>query len=126
MDISSHSDFAEQVFAAVASHGRWKKRLVAAIEAGDSEWTPEEVRDCHQCRFGHWLDSVPDGFQDDMFVEVFKLHERFHEAAADVLALALSGDKAAAAEAMAVGSDYARASTKLITVLAKWHASPPS
>jgi hypothetical protein len=74
MKHQTYDGFEEHVSAAVASHGRWKKRLLAAIDTGESEWTPEFVESCHNCQFGQWLDSVPEGFQDESFTEVFDLN----------------------------------------------------
>lgn len=44
-----------EIDAAVAAHDQWKARSLAAIEAGSSEFTPEQVAVDDRCAFGKWF-----------------------------------------------------------------------
>jgi hypothetical protein len=55
-------------------------------------------------------------------VNIKDLHAQLHEAAADVLAMALAGKRADAEKAMAFGT-YALISLKLTTAMVAWNAT---
>lgn len=114
--------FEDQISSAIASHSLWKKDLLAAIDSGRFHATPEAVEDCAECKFGRWLDSVPDGWRDDAFVNVYKVHREFHYKAAAVLRLALAGEREESLASLAQGSEYARVSVALIMALAGWRS----
>lgn len=70
-------------------HKRWIDR-VATIVNGPSDGSPHPPPlDCHQCRFGRWLDGP--GFSQyssrSSFMALFPLHEAVHVVASDLLAL---------------------------------------
>lgn len=112
--------FEDQISSAIASHSRWKAEIAVAIETGRSEWTPDIVAGCGWCNFGTWLESVPDELRDAAFENVYRVHQEFHLKAADMLRLALAGDKDLARDGIARGSPYARVSTELISALVAW------
>lgn len=123
LDIRNREVFDEQISTAIASHSLWKKRLLNAIESGESEWTPGTVRPCNLCEFGKWLDDVPDKFRGDCYDEVVHLHAAFHREAARILEMALTKDQEAAHTLVRSGSVYARLTLTLVAALASWKAA---
>lgn len=97
----------------IQAHSRWKNHLKRAIETGQSDYSVSEAANAHRCQFGQWLDSstgksIPD------YNEVTEMHQKFHEEAARILELAISGKKAAALESMVSGSPFAQLTAQLI------------
>jgi hypothetical protein len=111
----------QKIVRAIAAHARWKYYLRQAIETGTSEWTVAEVRPDDRCEFGAWLRELPPedrGSQN--WGEVRRLHTEFHKAAAEVLSLALAGRREEAEAAIAQGSRFGKASTKLTITMTAW------
>ncbi len=107
----------------IGAHGMWKQRLLDAINTGKSEWTPDVVCQDNQCEFGKWLYSCTSAEQSSPhYQSVRGLHADFHKAAADVLQLALSGNKSDAEQAVSPGSQYASASSALTKEMIAWKA----
>lgn len=121
----SNPAFQQQITAAVSAHGQWKARLATAIKEGKSEFAPAVVRQDNQCAFGKWLYNEIDAASktDPHYAKVKALHATFHEEAAKVLTLAVSGKTAEATAAMAFGSDFAKASSQITTALGDWSRS---
>jgi hypothetical protein len=116
-------DHIRQIDAAIAAHDKWKADLLAAIEAGSSELEPDDVRADGLCAFGEWLSSAgPDLRASLHFERGCDLHARFHEAAADVLALAVAGKGPKALTSLEFGSDYVKASVLLVDEMEFWRA----
>ena len=123
----------ERIVHAIAAHAKWKFYLRQAIETGKSKWTFAEVRPDDRCEFGKWLQALPPGDRNSQhFEEVRRLHAEFQKEAADVLKLALAGRREDAEAAIAQGSRFAKASTRLTITMTAWRkavesevASPP-
>jgi hypothetical protein len=117
----------DQIKSATGAHGLWKARLKSAIEKGSSEFSPGTVRLENQCEFGKWLHSVSDpGIKTSAgYHKCLDLHRQFHEAAAKVLNLALTGQKDAARQAMGLTSDFAKVSGTLTMAMNDWSHSAP-
>jgi hypothetical protein len=112
--MTKSSVFDEAVFA----HSQWKHRLRQAIEKGTSEWSVAEAKADDRCEFGKWLDRLPTAEKTSAhYSDLTSSHAEFHRAAAEVLALALSGKQAEARDAMAPGSRFRTISTKLVLQL---------
>ncbi|MBN2293893.1 MAG: CZB domain-containing protein, partial [Pirellulales bacterium] len=108
----------------IASHARWKYRLFDAINTGKSEWTVQGVRTADQCEFGMMLLSLsPTEQSSQYYAKVRDLHAEFHQAAADVLELALAGRKQEAEKAIALGSRFTLVSSELTMTLSAWKDS---
>jgi hypothetical protein len=106
---------------AVFAHAKWKHRLRESIKTGKSEWTVAEVRADDRCDFGEWLKSLPlPKKTSERYGDLRSLHTEFHQAASEVLALALSGRTDEAQAAMSAGSRFTEISTKLVLSLSKW------
>jgi hypothetical protein len=109
---------------AIAAHGRWTYRLYQAIKTGESEWSVSEVRTDNRCDFGAWLEQLPDAAKaSERCRRVRALHAAFHERAAEVLRLALSGKTDEAKAAIALGSDFSKTSADLTMALSEWSDS---
>jgi hypothetical protein len=105
----------------IGAHGMWKQRLVSAISTGQSEWTPAIVCQDNQCEFGKWLYSCSAQEKaSPHFNEVKKLHAQFHSEAAEVLKMALAGQKSEATQAIDNGSKYHTISTSLTKEMMAW------
>jgi hypothetical protein len=106
---------------AVFAHAQWKRRLRLAIETGKSEWSVDEVRANNRCEFGGWLERLPAAQKmSDRYTSLRALHTDFHQAASEVLELALAGRKKEAEAAMQSGSRFIDVSTKLVLTLTRW------
>jgi hypothetical protein len=117
------TDYTRQIDAAIIAHDQWKARLLAAIEAGSSEFQPDQVRADELCAFGRWLYQAEPDLKGSLHYErVRDLHARFHRAAADVLTLALSGRGPRALTSLEFGSEYASASVLLVDEMELWRA----
>jgi hypothetical protein len=100
------------------AHSRWKVHLKEAIKTGKSDFTVEEVRNPHACPFGQWLDSK-EGRTLPHYSEIVQLHQDFHQEAAEILNLALSGQKEEAASRVQLGSNFNQLTAKLVNQLAE-------
>jgi len=116
-------DHIRQINAAIAAHDEWKARLLAAVETGSSEFEADKVRADDLCPFGQWLDSSEADLTASLHYErVRDLHAQFHRAAADALALAVSGRGPQALTSLEFGSDYVKASVLLVDEMESWRA----
>jgi hypothetical protein len=114
-------DLQTEVDNAIAAHGMWKRRLRTAIDAGQSEWSPEGVRPDNLCAFGKWLYSLPPATKGSaQWMEIRALHADFHVEAARVLQMALEGRRAEAEAALAAGSKFGSISSNLVGALMSW------
>jgi len=105
----------------VTSHSEWKKRLIKAIDSGESEFTPESVCKDDNCEFGKWLYSCSaEDKSSEHYDKVKDLHAEFHKEAAEVLSLALANNKDAARKAISTGSNYLSVSSKLTRQMMVW------
>jgi len=107
---------------AIKNHSIWKIRLKDAVDSGESEFTPTQVRANHLCESGQWLRSLPPAEKAlDEYKTIQMLHEKFHAEAANVLQLALGGQKEKAHAALTdLKSDFVYTSAQLINALADW------
>ena len=113
---------AEEIDKALLAHGEWKKRLALIIEKGDKDLSPEAVAKDDQCEFGRWLylEIAPEARTQLIYEKARKLHADFHVEAGRVLALALSGRRLEAMEAIETASDFTCLSGALAFALGQW------
>ncbi|MHC4401265.1 MAG: CZB domain-containing protein [Planctomycetota bacterium] len=112
---------ASNIERAIAAHARWKYRLFDAVKTGKSEWTVQGIRSYDQCDFGKWLGSLsPSDRSSEHCKKVTDLHREFHQAASEVLELALSGRKQEAEAAIALGSRFSLVSSNLTMAMSAW------
>jgi methyl-accepting chemotaxis protein len=113
----------DEITKAIGVHGMWKTRLSSAIDAGKSEFSVDQVAKDNACDFGKWIYGPtvpPDAKKMAEYETCRHLHADFHKAAADVLRLAISGDKAKARAGIAANSKFAEISGKLTLAMMKW------
>lgn len=113
----------EEITKAIGAHGMWKTRLTQAIEAGKMDATSDTVRMDNQCAFGKWLYGASLDAKDKTsphYEEVRHLHAEFHQAAAQVVELALVGKKREAQQLMSLEGEYTRVSAKLTASMSAW------
>jgi len=112
---------------AIATHAKWKYRLMDAINTGRSEWHVSDVRTDSACEFGKWLAALSLSERlSEHCRKVRALHTEFHSLAADVLELALAGRKEEATAAMALGSRFAVMSSNLTMAVIAWKEAASS
>jgi hypothetical protein len=113
---------AEQIQKAINAHGVWKVKLSQAVDAGSVEMTPEQARRDDQCPLGQWLyGPIPPALRASPHCQaVVDLHARFHQAAAEIVALSLARKRADALSAMEFGSTFKQASARLVIELTAW------
>jgi hypothetical protein len=112
-------DEAEQIEAAISAHVQWLARLRTAIAQRSSDFTPAVVRLDNQCAFSRWLNKgipgVPRG--TPRFEEIRRAHAHFHEQAAAILELALTGKGSEAERLMSPQGEFMTTSGGLILKL---------
>jgi Chemoreceptor zinc-binding domain len=116
---------AEQVRAAIVAHELWKQRLQVVIDSGHSEVHIRTVHRDDLCALGKWLNDEAHQVPESglRLQAVRDLHAACHRSAAEVLALAVNRERAAANAALGEGSEYQRCSDALLQQLADWHRS---
>ena len=117
----SNQAIIEEIKKAIGAHGKWKLKLLTAINHGSSEHNPSTVRVDNLCEFGKWLygPTISDLTKQGKPYEVIKrLHAEFHRCAGSVLELALAGKKAEARELLE--GEYNQRSQILVKALTKW------
>ncbi len=112
--------FRAQVNAAINAHALWKAHLGTAITLGSTPFRVEDVGRDDRCRFGQWLHGLRSEKNAPQFEEVRALHARFHEEAAQVLDLALTGKADEARARVAPEGTYATTSARLVEALVRW------
>jgi len=106
---------------AIAAHGMWKQRLLAAIESGRSDFTVEQVSVDNRCDFGKFFYGLSEELRSSEHGRrIQQLHAGFHTAASEILGLALTGSRDRAHQALSSGSVYDRLTHDLAEALRTW------
>ena len=118
-------EFRAQINKAIGAHSHWKKTLMSAIETGSPKLSLDQVGSEDACEVGKWLGGA--GISEAQrntpeFAACRELHAEFHKAAAEVLRLALAGDRRAAVAALGADSRFARLSSALTLRMMQWAA----
>ena len=110
---------------AIGAHGLWKGRLHTAIETGSCKFTVAAVAQDSECAFGKFLHSSTDPAVKNSthWRTCVDLHSRFHQSAARVLQLAVTGNKEAAQKEMDPQSDFFKLSRALTAEMMKWQGT---
>ena len=117
----SHQQTIAEIQNAIRAHGAWKIRLKDPIAKRSSAVTPEFVACDDKCDFGKWLygPNIPDDLcAGAAFQNIKQMHGEFHKCASGVLAKALAGDGAGAAQDL--DGEFAARSSKLVVALTRW------
>ncbi|MGE5798175.1 MAG: CZB domain-containing protein [Ignavibacteria bacterium] len=111
----------ETIDNALAAHVQWKKRLQEVLITGKSEFQVNIVKKDDQCQFGQWLQSLSDQEKNfEEYKKIKELHAEFHNAAAEILDLALKGKTEEAQKKLEFGGGYGQISGRLVLALQAW------
>jgi len=108
---------------AMYAHQNWRIKLELAIEQSEIDVPVEFIRSDLHCKFGKWLfdGSIPaEIVESEIYKKVRELHARFHEEAAKVAAVAVSGNQKNAIKLLGSDGEYDRTSRQLMELLGKW------
>jgi methyl-accepting chemotaxis protein len=109
---------------AIAAHAAWTARLKAAVVSRHLDIPLNTIQADDQCQFGKWLygKEISDvEKQTEHYRATRRLHAQFHQEAAKVAQLAISGQEKAAEKALDLSSEYAHVSSALTGALNRWN-----
>ena len=112
-----------EIHSAIASHSMWKARLEKCIDAGVFDIPVDIITMDNECYFGKWLYGeamTPIIRSSEEYKRVKECHAKFHQVAAKIVALSLSGNKTEAANLMSSNGEYTRITTELVRELSSW------
>lgn len=97
----------------IGAHVMWKQRLTAFLAGKSTEQLdPDTIRLDDRCALGKWIYGTGKSMSElPQYEEVRGLHAQFHQYAADVVSLHLSGNSGEAEKLLQ--GDYSRLSEKL-------------
>ncbi|MBL4607332.1 MAG: CZB domain-containing protein [Pseudomonadales bacterium] len=115
----------EEITKAISAHGAWKVKLRNAINTGECESTPSNVKKDNNCSFGKWLYERidPSAKNSPFYNQARELHADFHKEAGAILGLALGGNKSEAEKRMSLTGDFSRYSAELTAKMKEWQRS---
>ncbi|MDD2816845.1 MAG: CZB domain-containing protein [Thiotrichaceae bacterium] len=98
------------------AHSLWKQHLRKAIESGSCHLSVEEAGNEKKCHLGKWLASEEAQTLPN-YAELVEIHHHFHRQAAQILQLALNGNRHEALNAMAMGSYFNKLTSQLVNAI---------
>jgi len=108
------------------SHAAWKQELHDAIASQQSDFTVETLKRDDLCELGKWLRRLTPEDKQGVEIDLILLaHAQFHEAAAEILALALEGKTTIALRLLEFNGTYGLTSARLTGALNEWKARLP-
>ncbi len=113
----------DELNAAIASHGIWNKALKLAIRTGKLDTPIEAIKSDRECDFGKWLyraSIIEEHRHSPHYQEILKLHAIFHEKAAIVGKLAISGNEHETEKMLCFNGAFTAASSNLIKAILDW------
>jgi len=113
----------DEIKKGIAAHGMWKNRLRGAVDTGKADVTLDAAGKDNLCEFGKWLygSTIPATAKSHPEYEtVKKLHARFHQSAAKVLAAALGGKKAEVEAMLGNTAEFTTVSGDLTRAMMAW------
>ncbi len=112
---------ADQLKAAIAAHGAWKVRLMAAVATGRCEFDPAVVAKDDQCAFGKWVYAGSSDARASAHLEpVRALHGQFHAMAGRLIREATGMERTRAARSVAFGGELDQLLARLIGEINEW------
>jgi methyl-accepting chemotaxis protein len=123
MEVGAIVAHKEEIEDAVGAHGVWKRKLKKAITTGKIDVDIATIKADKQCDFGKWLYGpaiTKRQKNSEHYREVQELHAVFHETAAKVAQLAISGEKAHAMKMLEANGEFTVASAELTTSMIAW------
>lgn len=114
-------DVTAQITKAIGAHGKWKARLVDAIERGEHNEDIATVGRDNVCEFGTWLHGARVAPEHEMYrKQALAEHARFHQEAASVLRLIDGGNISGARAAIDMDGAFTAISRELTATMTAW------
>ena len=121
MPMGSAMTLVDRLNRAIDAHLKWKARLMLIIDSGESILATGVVCSDNRCELGRWLYSLDESItKTHRWKWVRAKHSEFHQEAAHVLELALSGNQKEARKKISYLSKYDGISSRLIDELNAW------
>lgn len=111
---------------AIAAHAGWKSRLKIALINGKLDVPPDQIKADNVCDFGKFLygpDLTAEEKSSEHYKSVKRLHAAFHLEAAQVADWCVSHQQGKAEQSMALGGNFAMASSSLTEAVTVWNQS---
>lgn len=102
------------------AHSLWKSHLRKAVALKDSHFSVADAGNDKKCEFGKWLLSE-EAQRLENHAKLVELHQHFHQQAAQILQLALQGNRHEALAAMELGSCFSKLTSQLVNLLNELH-----
>jgi Chemoreceptor zinc-binding domain len=101
---------------AIRSHSEWKMKLTKYIKHPDHSLKSAEVAIDNKCALGQWINGEGRKFASlPEFSKLKNEHQRFHKAAAAVITKADSGQDQSEEICLGAKSEYASASSAVVS-----------
>ncbi len=105
---------------AIQAHSSWKLKLSTYLRKPDGSLKPAEIRPDNRCALGQWLHGEGRKHADHPDYKVLVAeHARFHQAAANVVDRANARQNVSEDVAIGAKSDFASASSNVISHIMK-------
>lgn len=103
---------------AIKAHSVWKMKLAAYLQKPDGSLKASEIEVDNKCALGQWIHGEGKKWQAIPEYAALKAdHARFHRAAAEVVRKADSGQNTSEDIALGGKSEFAQASTAVVTAI---------
>lgn len=101
---------------ALVAHSSWKRRLTDYIDGrGKEPLVPSDIERDDACELGQWIRALlASAHPSREIVELARDHSRFHRVAADVVRACDAGDRNGAHVMLAISSEYALLSARMV------------
>lgn len=110
----------QEIVLAIGGHIWWKSEFEKNVRDGWHFFNPDLAERSYETDLGLWLaELAPDGPDWEHFEQVQSLYHEFHEAAAEVVRMAMSGDIDTAEASICTGL-YAQKANALTLALKNW------
>ncbi len=117
--MATDQEILAQIKSEIRAHGLWKRRLKKAIDQGKPDMEVKDIESDNLCQFGKWLASLS-GESSSQYWDVKLKHALFHRKAAEVVKLAVDGEKLKAMKAIDSGGSYLQVSSELKEAMMNW------
>lgn len=105
---------------AIKAHAAWKIKLTTYLAKPDGSLKAGDVAVDHKCALGQWIHGEGAHYAKlEEYATLKSEHARFHKAAAEVIKKADSGQNTSADTALGGTSEFATASTNVVSAIMK-------
>ncbi len=116
------TDITKDLRDALAAHAKWKTNLRNAVDQGTSEFSVATVARDDHCAFGKWLygPAAAELSGSARYTACKQAHAQFHTCAAEVLGLAVAGQRDEAEAKLSVTGEFSRRSAAVSSEILAW------